>query len=160
MSNKAEGYVDIIRRYTSVAPVDVRNLAKALGMRVVETQLKDDISGAIERIDDRYRITVNMLHTEKRKRFTIAHEIGHFILHGSLIGEGIYDNAMYRSDQNRMNRNISDAHETEANKFAATILMPKRLISDLKDQGVTGATDLASKLDVSVDVMNIRLGNK
>lgn len=153
------GILDVIKSYTSSAPVDVYKLAEALGIVVVEKSLIDDISGSIEKSDDSYTITINSDHSENRKRFTVAHELGHFILHDDLIGDGIEDRKAYRSYDGRGNRDITQHHETQANKVAASLLMPLSLISKLKEDGITAPSALATKLGVSNQAMTIRLCN-
>jgi Zn-dependent peptidase ImmA (M78 family) len=145
--------LDIIKEYVSYAPVDVYGLARALGLMVEEKMLIDDCSGSIERAGNSYKVTVNSVHSANRKRFTVAHELGHFVLHDHLIDSGIYDNKMYRDAR------ISDSQETEANKFAASILMPSNLIYRLKKQGFHEAPELARELEVSEQAINIRLEN-
>ena len=106
-------------------PVDVRGLATALGLKVVEDRLSPNVSGKIERdwfADDAFVITVNASHSETRKRFTIAHEIAHFVLHRDQIGDGVTDDGMYRSET------LSTSVERQANQYAADILMPWNLV--------------------------------
>lgn len=158
-AEKSEGYLDIISRYVSQEPVDVRNMARELGIRVVEEKMGDDESGCIQKTDSGYKICVNKKHSENRKRFTIAHELGHFMLHDELIGDGIFDNKLYRSDASHPNERVQPYHETQANKFAANILMPAPLIAKLKESGKTSTEDLAEALEVSEQAMAIRLSN-
>ena len=94
---------------------------------------------------------MNASHVETRRRFTIAHEIGHYVLHEHLIGDGIVEDALLRAE------GLSNFVETEANKFAADILMPWHLIEDFQGRGVTSVEDLARALNVSPDAMSIRL---
>ena len=47
---------------------------------------------------DGYRIVVNSGHNRVRRRFTAAHELGHYVYHRDLIGDGIYDDAAYRTN--------------------------------------------------------------
>src|SRR3546814_9375366 len=61
-----------------------------------------------------FAIYVNGSHPRVRRRFSIAHEIAHFALHRNLIGDGVTDDAMYRS-------NLSSAVEVQANRMAADI---------------------------------------
>lgn len=147
---------DVIKRYTLTAPVDVYGLASSLGVKVIEAPLPDGRSGQIEKKHGNYVITVNQGHPSVRKRFTIAHELGHFVLHKDLIGEhnGIFDNRMYRDE-----RFDNHQFETEANKFAASILMPSELITELRSQGCNSAANLAVRLDVSQQAMEFRLQN-
>jgi Zn-dependent peptidase ImmA (M78 family) len=58
---------------------------------------------------------------------------------------------MYRSGQ-------GTTVENEANALAADLLMPRKIIGELRKAGVTGVGDLAGKFDVSLETMQIRLG--
>ena len=86
--------VDIIDRFQRSYPVDIYRMADALGIEVQERELPQSISGKIEDdYFDGYVITVNSKHGGTRKRFTVAHEIAHYVLHRDLIGDGIVDDA-------------------------------------------------------------------
>lgn len=150
--------LSIVNEYRKHAPVDVEGLARALGIVVDRDFLPDDISGMIEPTDvGTYRITVNRGHAHTRQRFTIAHELGHFLLHEHLIGSGIDDDRAYRSTSagRYYNTAIGPKEETDANKIAASILMPIELIKPRRDEG---ADQLAEDFGVSVHAMSIRLG--
>ena len=94
---------------------------------------------------------MNKEHHPNRRRFTTAHEIAHYILHESLIGDGIADDGLYRSK-------LSNQMEAQANKLAADILMPWHLLNPMINNGVTSVQELASRFQVSVSSMSIRLG--
>ena len=152
--------IELIRKFQDHAPVDVVGLANELGMKVwTSMKLSDDISGKLFKDEalggtSSYAIVVNGTHPEVRRRFTIAHEIAHFLLHRNDVGDGISDNQFYRS-------NLSNKQETEANKLAAEILMPHSLIKKLTTDNQLGNKDtkpLANKLNVSEVAMKIRLG--
>jgi Zn-dependent peptidase ImmA (M78 family) len=98
-----------------------------------------------------YAIYVNDRHAATRRRFSIAHEIAHFALHRSLIGDGITDDALYRSK-------LSGPIETQANRMAADILMPWHLIRAATDSGLSSVEDLARHFEVSKSTMSIQLG--
>ncbi len=150
----------IINEFRQSAPVDVEGLARALGIDVHYAYLDDQISGQIERGEDgAYRISVNANDAPTRQRFTIAHELGHYVYHRPLIGNGVDDDRAYRSTNVGMyyNMQIGPAEETEANRFAAALLMPKEKISEFKQHGLD--TDaLAKQFGVSLQAMKIRLG--
>lgn len=135
------------------APVNVLGLAHRLGVRVFDTPWPDNISGKIQKDKERggdsgYAIFVNKFHAETRKRFTIAHEIAHFVLHEDLIGDGIFDDALYRSG-------LPEKIEAQANGLAADILMPWSL---LQPHLGNDPKELADMFNVSESAMNIRLG--
>jgi len=145
--------VEVISAHQKTAPVDVHAIAHALGIEVaVDRLLPDDISGKIEAIGSsgKYRATVNGKHSETRQRFTIAHEIAHYVLHRSLIGDGIVDDAMYRSKQ-------GSEIERQANSYAATILMPAPLVREMYRAGVKSYPKMAALFDVSPEVARIRM---
>jgi len=140
-----------IRRHQLAAPVETVSLANSLGLMVYKTSFggNDDISGMIRQEGDEHVIYVNMNHHVNRRRFTIAHEIAHFILHKDEIGDGIVDDALYRSG-------LSSKFEAEANSLAADILMPWHLLADDEISGISIA-HLADKYQVSAAAMAIRL---
>lgn len=150
-----------VRIYTARAPVDVRGLAQSLGIRVVELRLPENISGAIRarnHTNTEYEIVVNSEHSEVRKRFTIAHELGHHIYHRDLLGRGVGDTRAYRAEGTEYpNPHITWREERQANTFAANVLMPEVLVSHYRHLGMSPRA-LASKFNVSEQAMRIRLG--
>ena len=148
-----DGQMQVIMRHQDKAPVPVVLIAKELGLSVYRVRgWPDDLSGMIKREEDgAYNIYVNAGHANTRRRFTIAHEIAHYVLHRSSIGDGITDDALYRSG-------LSNYQEAQANRLAAQILMPWELIDPMIDQGVTNIEDLANAFNVSRSAMSIRLG--
>lgn len=148
-------------------PVDIKRVARSMGIEVIEDYLDPEISGQLERIArqsnemfDQFLITVNKSHGEQRRRFTIAHEIGHFLLHKELIGDGVDDNKAFRSTPagNFYNKSIKPHHETEANNFAAKLLMPKYLLEQEIEKG-SGFYELCNDFGVSQSAMTYRLKN-
>lgn len=142
------------------APVDPSALAEKLGLAVKKLWLDDDMSGALVKVGpEKYEIHVNALHPQTRQRFTIAHELGHFVHHRTLLGEGVNDNRAYRTTAKGAlyNPKIGPQQETEANRFAASLLMPQEAIERLTKEGMSVA-DMARHLGVSQHAMSIRLG--
>jgi hypothetical protein len=151
---------ETIERLQNEAPVRVSAIARALGLTVKASTLPPGISGEIrpdpERGAGHFVIRVSRHDADVRQRFTVAHEIGHFLLHRDQIGTGIIDDALYRSG-------LSDRREAEANRIAADILMPERLIDAWMDRSrVLGVDDtlgyLRERFEVSDAAMKIRLG--
>jgi Zn-dependent peptidase ImmA (M78 family) len=146
----------IIRSHQEQAPVQTIDIAQALGIKVYKTNNWPDGLSAMIRKDERggssgYSIYVNAAHPRVRRRFSIAHEIAHFALHRNLIGDGITDDAMYRSG-------LSNAVEVQANRMAADILMPWHLINDAMAQGINTVEALAEHFDVARSTMSFQLG--
>ena len=112
-------------------PVDLDKLLEALKINLNDDFDFDKLgySGEIYWEDDRVNIWVNPMDIEQRRRFTIAHEIGHFILH---MLPHIEDKSIeFKDDIKNLRRSdIWDAKEYEANNFAARLLMPKSAIME------------------------------
>ncbi|MAL99671.1 MAG: hypothetical protein CL583_14610 [Alteromonadaceae bacterium] len=137
-------------------PVKVGEIAQSLGLIVKRSTLSAGISGEIRSADSGYVIRVNRHDVKARQRFTVAHEISHYLLHRDLIGDGIVDDILYRSS-------LSDAREAEANRLAADIVMPWRLIDEFlrahQDLHIEQRIEkLAGAADVSTTAIKIRLG--
>lgn len=131
-------------------PVDPVNLAKLHGIEVKNAIFKDsNISGIISKDTDKTIIFVNSVDPYNRKRFTVAHELGHYFLHLTEDNGSVVD--MYRNSTNINNKN-----EVEANSFAAAILMDELLVkskwNDLKSVQV-----IADIFHVSYEAMSYRL---
>lgn len=146
----------------SSAPVDVERIARSLGILVRRTPTDDDISGFLLRdAGGRAVIGVNTMHHPNRQRFTIGHEIGHFILHPE--GTMHVDRTVIKL-RDRASSQGEDYEEIEANTFAAELLMPINFLSrDLQRLPPTDFHDdrrmlqLAKNYQVSVQAMTNRL---
>jgi Zn-dependent peptidase ImmA (M78 family) len=153
---KAPTIGQVIERFQKEAPVDVVGIADALGINVWEDDLVAPISGKlfIDKLNggtSGFSIVVNKIESLPRKRFTVAHEIAHFVLHREDLDNGIVEDALFRGA-------LSDKKETEANKLAADILMPYSLIERLISQGIRTIDALSEALQVSKSAISIRLG--
>ena len=150
---------EILKKYEQQVPVPVGKLAHDLGIKVSLASLSPSISGLIEPDDEAsadFRIRINRYESDERQRFTIAHEIAHFLLHREFIRNGIIDNVMYRSG-------LSSKREAEANRLAADIIMPMpRVLEELRRLGgirdEATAISLARAFKVSLPAMKVRLG--
>ena len=141
-------------------PIDVENIAKRLGIGILEEEFPDDISGVLVRSGDGVLIAVNKEHHPNRKRFSIAHELAHHLLH--------QDSAAYYDKKHQIGAHFRaksggrgwDAKEVEANRFAAELLMPRRMLIEAIDQtGETEASTLARQFEVSEEAMTYRLAD-
>lgn len=145
---------------SSDAPIQTVALAGELGIKVYHAGWPDKISGKIQKDTNLggssgFAIFVNKDHHVNRRRFTTAHEIAHYVLHEEQIGDGIFDDALYRSG-------LPSSVEAQANGLAADILMPwsilNRYIPTNIQNGAVDVAKLASIFQVSPQSMGIRLG--
>ncbi|MBB6469611.1 hypothetical protein HNQ96_005501 [Aminobacter lissarensis] len=154
--------LDKISSFLDEVPVNLEGALRALGLRVVtDANLDPDVSGHIRKVEPgRYEIASAGGEPVSRQRFTVAHELGHYILHRNLIGDGINDSTKYRTMRGSRlyNSRIDDVHERQANSFAANILMPEHTLR--RDIGWYGTVeDAARAYNVSRSAMRWRLKN-
>lgn len=155
---------ELLRRAkVTTAPVPVEDLAALVGAEIrFEPYPDGDLAGmCLKRPDGTGVIGVNATHPIARRRFTIAHELGHFLLHadGVHVDERIALNPIglrYGSTSSS-----TDPKEIEANAFAADLLMPLQLLKKAGLPSDFGADEeiakLAERFHVSVQAMTIRL---
>lgn len=113
--------MDIIGGYKNQVPVPIVALAEDLGIQVFKSSgWPPGVAGKIQKSKEyggasEYAIFVNSDHSEPRRRFTIAHEIAHYVWHREEIGDGIYDLGTYR------NESLANSVEQKADTFAAEL---------------------------------------
>ena len=147
----------VVEEHLTSIPVRVSEIAKGLGVKLVASTLPAGISGEIRPRDGGFVVSVNRHDSPRRQRFTVAHELAHFLIHRDQIGDGISDDVLYRSA-------LSDTREAEANRLAAEILMPANLVRASYERSGGVATDdvvakMAEEFGVSEVAMRIRLGS-
>ena len=154
---------DIVRRHgPSGPPVDPKKIAELLGARVVKERAEPGgKAGLVARHGTNIVIGVNSADRPARQRFTIAHEIGHMLLHAN--EPLIVDERGYALIGERR-EGESSPREIEANAFAAALLMPATWVSDALHDGIDFSDDqgiarLARDFDVSQQAMMYRMVN-
>ena len=107
-------------------------------------------SGSLSCVDGKWIMCINSSHNPKRQRFTMAHELGHYILHRGKNIEFV-DTTFFRSDE-------MDSIEYIANEFASRLLMPEDKLRKLIDEDrIKNIGELASRFDVSSAAMKYRV---
>lgn len=137
------------------APVPVTEIAMALDVSEVRTGAFDGFEGML--LTDRRRsqgaILANIRHGQRRARFTIAHELGHFLMeHHVLSAEDGFRCRMQDMRQTREGRQ-DQSQETEANRFAIDLLAPFRLVDPVlsDDPDLRDGQRLRDTLDLSLE---------
>lgn len=151
----------LIQAHVKKAPVPVEKLAGLLKAQIVLQPFDGEVSGVVYRNPDGSSVIgVNSSHTRQRQRFTIAHEIGHLLLHAD---ENLHvDKNFPIGLRNGISSKSVDENEIEANQFAAALLMPPDLIErDIRPyigaDVLYAIRKLAQKYKVSEQAMSIRL---
>jgi len=147
-------------------PVKIEDIAKQRGLRVMPYAFDEDISGVLVIEDGLGTIGYNQSESRVRRRFTIAHELGHYELHKEK--SKLFMDKGFRAIFHRKNTGITEdtkKMEEEANAFAASILMPDHLLIkelekiefDLSSED--DIKNLAKIFDVSSTAMYYRIRN-
>lgn len=140
-------------------PVDPVVLANRLGMKVYNAKFSDDnLVGMIAKRGDNLTLLVSQADPPYRKRFTIAHELGHHFLHLMEDGEFLDGEAnLFRVPQEDEKEVSADRRrEIQANMFAASLLMPEEHVRSKWPQ-VRSIEEMARMFNVSESAMGIRI---
>jgi Zn-dependent peptidase ImmA (M78 family) len=139
-------------------PIDPINVAKWLGLVVLDMDFPgDNTSGAlVKRPDQNTYILLNRKDQENRRRFTCAHEIGHYINH---VEKGaIADNYVIVDFRNEVSSKGIDPDEVFANRFSAALLIPKDVLIERSKNGAK-SYEMASLFGVSTEALRNRMNS-
>jgi Zn-dependent peptidase ImmA (M78 family) len=137
------------KHWDGTPPINSYLIARILGLEVVEKELDPDIAGRLTKHDGRpARMYVNSSQAYYRRRFTVAHEIGHYMRNREFDIE--YVN--YRNETSKLG---TDSDERFANAFAAALLMPKSALDAYRDLKMD-STQLCKVFEVSREAMSNR----
>jgi Zn-dependent peptidase ImmA (M78 family) len=158
---------ELLARYQiKSAPVPVEKIAKGEGAQVRFSPLDTELSGMVFIKDGVPIIGVNSLHHPNRQRFTIAHELGHLIMHREEITKAVHvdkDFPVLMRDPKAATG--LDRVEIQANQFASALLMPQLLIEPLLNSALSDIDsdlpieEFAKKLRVSKQALEYRIRN-
>jgi Zn-dependent peptidase ImmA (M78 family) len=136
-------------------PVDPFVIAQKLGIKAYAAGLAEGISGMlVKRAGEDPEIYVHASDSPNRRRFTCAHELGHYYKR-SATGDTDYE---YVEHRDLLTSQGNDPDEIYANKFAASLLMPREEVVRRCEEG-HGVPTLAYEFGVSEDAMRFRLVN-
>jgi Zn-dependent peptidase ImmA (M78 family) len=147
-------------------PVPIERIAKHLGAIVRYQPLDEEISGMIHILDKVPIVGVNALHHPNRQRFTVAHELGHLVMHRELItGHMHVDKGFQVLMRDPKAASGTDRVEIDANQFASELLMPRFLLAPILETLKLQLDDevevekLAKRFRVSKQAMGHRIGD-
>jgi len=133
-------------------PVNPVAIARRIGVSVdfvTFSGKSEGVSGLYDPTRD--RILVNLEEPGVRQTFTVAHELGHKVLHQEWAKSKAYE-VLWRDPQ----RQGKDRWEQEANAFAANLLMPRQMVDDYRN---LPPVSIAKIFAVSESVAMFRLKN-
>lgn len=138
----------------TTAPVPIEQLIAGCGVRILPWKF-ENVDGLVVEQESGAVICFNSSQAETRKRFTLAHELGHYLLR--------HADAFYVDLGGELSPNATGEHpgydwraERAANEFAANLLMPSWMVRRAFDQA-SNVKALASQFNVSPAAMSVRL---
>jgi Zn-dependent peptidase ImmA (M78 family) len=142
---------------------DLEKFAKKIGISNIWLAKfnKEGVSGLLKKEGDEWNIYVHHADSPRRRRFTIAHEIGHFV---SYLNDGASKTALADKGQvtdfafTRLEQGSPAAMEAEANAIAARILMPEGDVRNLLEK-TKAVEEMAGYFQVSESAMMFRLSD-
>ncbi|MHA4808400.1 ImmA/IrrE family metallo-endopeptidase [Flavitalea flava] len=146
--------------------VDIFGIVKGMSIELLEYNLGDDTSGVLVIQNGKGIIGFNPKEAQVRRRFTVAHELGHFLLHRTTNDLFVDNFFLMKFRKNNAYTEEDYRHEQEANAFAAALLMPETFLEEemkkMEYQRLSEADfigRLARKFEVSIPAMTYRLTN-
>jgi Zn-dependent peptidase ImmA (M78 family) len=137
-------------------PIPLDKILQHFQIRKVDMPGSADIFGAIVRRGGSVTIAVNPDQHPNRQRFTIAHELGHFFCHPSETMEHV-DGDFRVAWRNTASSAGVDWKEIEANRFAAALLMPEKMLQEDVNQVAVLDRDTLQHLAASYKVSRIAM---
>ena len=169
----AEGARQLLRELNvQDIPIQPRDIAEQLQIIVWEREMESQYDGCLMRVGDTWGILLNnLIQSQSRKNFTIAHELGHYYLESGQTerqssATGETDSVAEFVPQHRCQREDLhgfDSHRLEeqrANQFAVELLMPSPIFradaTDLPEIGLPAIDALAASYSTSLTSTAIR----
>lgn len=150
-------------------PVNIIEIAKNCGITVYNADFEKlgnkNVSGAIRYINNEFSILLNKKEPRERRRFTLAHELGHFFLDNEILKSSrIHVDTLYRSSVEssyvakavEQDSEIELTSEIEIDYFAGALLMNEMILRKIF-QIEPSISKLAKIFDVSYSAMTVRL---
>lgn len=138
--------------WNGLFPIDPVKIAASMGVKVLKSELPPEVSGAIIKQQGQDAIIyLSADDSDQRKRFTCAHELGHFYQH---LGDDKIGYVDLRHDT--LSAAASQPEEIFANQFAAHLLMPE---TEIKRRCRDSKVELTAYFGVSAEALKYRLMN-
>lgn len=141
-------------------PVDVEKAVSLLGGHLKDIDSEPNPEAYVEKKDDKFEVGIDRGLAPNRRRFSIAHELGHLFLHmGYLIDEVKWKDVTRYEESIKFRFGFSE-EEYEAHEFAGAFLMPemefRAIADDHKNDGKYRVNSIADHFRVSVEAASNR----
>ena len=155
LTRPTEIVAEIIRQtpQDTISPTPIRGIAWAAGIKEIQEKKLENLEGALVANPTKSEgiIVINQDARHHRKRFTLGHELGHFLIprHGHKMECSMADMMAQSNKDCPPKRRI----EVEANTFSAELLMPSSRFCSIpsfnQEPTVSSISELAQIFDVS-----------
>jgi Zn-dependent peptidase ImmA (M78 family) len=150
---------ELVARYTSGRPpYDPYSIADALQVRVQERSL-NGLEGYVQLEGNRWSVVISSSGPRTRRRFTLAHELGHVLLFRAGEEGCARDLMRYRSGDFQPDLHQDPDEEALCNAFAQELLMPRSDVEErlqLKTVSPRSILDFAREFDVSIQAAALK----
>lgn len=161
-----EQFTAILRNYFQVPiPVDPSIIVTKLGGKVEDKDIEEDREARLLKTSaTSFTIEIKIGTSHNRRKFSIAHELGHLFLHWGFltdIGREKW-NHVNVNEESAMYRYGYSKEEKEANDFAGSLLMPKYEFIRVAEQNYDETNNvyklkpISDHFKVSIDAVRIR----
>lgn len=130
-------------------PVDVESIAKSFFLQIVQSDTRRHGGRALL---EHGQIHVNASDSPAGQRFSIGHELGHYVLHS----DGFVFSTHEDSESELYAEDPDKVLEHEADYFSSVLLVPPRWLRKDVDAGMS-PQELAERYQVSQEVIFIAL---
>lgn len=134
---------------------DLRSVVERIGGKIkvvdVWNEMNEGSGSLVAHGLGNFEITIPAHTNHVRDNFTIAHELGHYVIHYLLAGRAQQGEGTYQ-----VNRYGSGRDEWEANWFAAAFLMPERRYRELFSEYQGDFAKISKRLGVSIAAAKVR----
>lgn len=144
-------------------PVDPFWLAEQLGLKVLQGDLPENVSGKlIKHLGQEAVVLLSRADGRNRQRFSCAHELGHYSKRLTSPPRVDVENYTYVDFRDDRAKSGTDEDEIFANQFAAELLMPRAAIREMvrwEPSPLDAPAALATFFGVSPEALRYRLQN-
>lgn len=156
MTSPSELASHLLDRLEIQGKPDLVRVAQRIGLRILEVDAEAFDGSLVRALDGPKGIVAvkQSIREISRKRFTIAHEIGHYLIPGHRTLENVCTGGMIESWQKGLNK-----PELEANEFAVELLLPTRYVREplrLNDPSLKTIGKVATQFETSLTATTLR----
>jgi len=144
----------IAENFITEPPVPINTILGNYGIKSLEVDIDEAIAGLLD--PDDKAIFVNKRDSIKKKTFTLAYELGHFLLHAKQVEKDPDIAILYRKPIGSSEYTVV---EKEAVTFAVSLLVPEEFLKDVisKHGKVATATVMSDIFGVTEEIVKYRM---